>query len=237
MIGARARRGSQSLCAVHDRDRRARHSFPARPFAASGSDAADHHAWLAGFGGRISQGDRAADRSDRAWRQRRRRVSRRLPVAARLWLFGQADDHRLGRRSHRVKLGGADGSPRICALWRAGRRLGIGDHDRARRAGRRTLRRHSHHARDVGAAQCGGAADARGGAGAAGDQTLRRLGFRLFQAAIDPAADPGLRADGSRRAGRRRGFSKSSGPGPIATGTRRTSSAATNCSTMSCCIG
>ena len=34
-------------------------------------DAAAHHAWLAGFGGRISQGDRAFDRSDRAWRQRR----------------------------------------------------------------------------------------------------------------------------------------------------------------------
>ena len=39
-----------------------------------------------------------------------------------------------------------------------------------------------------------GAADARGGAGARRDQILRRLGFRLFQAAIDPAADPRLRA-------------------------------------------
>ena len=72
----------------------------------------------------------------------------------------QADDDRLGRRSHRVKLGGADGSPWICALWRAGRRLGIGGHDRDRRAGCRTLRRHSHHAGDVGAAQRRRAADA-----------------------------------------------------------------------------
>ena len=32
---ARARGAAQSLCAVHHRDRRARHSFPARPLAAS----------------------------------------------------------------------------------------------------------------------------------------------------------------------------------------------------------
>ena len=191
---APARSAPQSLCAVHDRDRRARYSLPARPLAASGSDAADHHPWLAGLDRRISQGDRAADRSDRAWRQRRRRVSRRLPVIARLWLFGQAGNHRLGRRSHCVQLGGADGSPWIRALRRAGWRLGFGGDDRPWCAGWRTLRRHSHHACDVRPAQRGRRADARGGAGARRDQILRRLGFRLFQAAVDPAADPRLRA-------------------------------------------
>ena len=200
---ARARGAAQSLCAVHHRNRRARHSFPARPFAAPGSDAADHHPWLAGFGGRVSQGDRAFDRSDRARRQRRRCVSRRLSVIARLRLFGKADGHRLGRRSHRVKLGGVDGPPWISALWRAGRRLGIGDHDRDRRAGRRTLRRHSHHAGDVDAAQRGRAADARRSAGAERHSALRRLGFRIFQAAIDPATDTRLWLDGfAERAGR-----------------------------------
>ena len=42
------------------------------------------------------------------------------PVIARLRLLGQAGNHRLGRRSHCVELGGADGSPWIQALWRAG---------------------------------------------------------------------------------------------------------------------
>ena len=45
------------------------------------------------------------DRSDRPWRRGRRRVSCGLPVAAGLWLFGQADDDRLGRRAHRVRRG------------------------------------------------------------------------------------------------------------------------------------
>lgn len=51
-------------------------------------------------------------------------------------------------------------------------------------------------------AQCRGAADAGGSAGAAGDHTLCRLGFRLFQAAVDPAADAWIRTDGfAERAG------------------------------------
>ena len=40
-------------------------------------DAADHHARLAGFDRRISQGDRAADRSDRAWRHGRKTAAER----------------------------------------------------------------------------------------------------------------------------------------------------------------
>ena len=102
-------------------------------------DAADHHPWLAGIGGRIPQGDRAADRSGRAWRQRRGCVSCGLPLAARLRLFGQADRDRLGRRPHCVGLGRADGSPWLYRLRRAGRRLGFGGHHRARRAGRRPI--------------------------------------------------------------------------------------------------
>ena len=64
------------------------------------------------------------------------------------------------------------------------------------------MRRHSHHAGDVGATQCRRTADAGGSAGAEGNRILRRLGFRLFQAAIDPAADARIRPDGfAERAG------------------------------------
>ena len=59
----------------------------------------------------------------------------------------------------------------------------------------RALRRHPHHAGHGGAAEGRGRTDAGGGAGAQGDQILRRLGLRLLQAAIDPAADRGLRPD------------------------------------------
>jgi hypothetical protein len=66
-----------------------------------------------------------------ARRQRLRCVSRRLSLAAGLWLLREAEDNRLGRRPHRVKLGGVDGSPRISG---ARRRLGIDHHHRDRGA-------------------------------------------------------------------------------------------------------
>ena len=69
--------------------------------AACRGDAAGHHAWLAGLDRRVPQGDRAADRSDRASAAMPPMRSTSLPVAARLRLLGQADDDRLGRRSHR----------------------------------------------------------------------------------------------------------------------------------------
>ena len=47
----------------------------------------------------------------------------------------------------------------------------------------------------------------------------------------------GYGADGFAERARRRGSSKSSGPGPIATAIPKTSSPATNCSTTSCSIG
>ena len=122
-------------------------------------------------------------------------------------------------------------------LRRARRRLGLGGDDRAWRAGWRTLRRHSHHAGDVGAAQCRGTTDAGGGAGAAGDQVLCRLGFRLFQAAIDPAANARLWADGLAERPGGVDPRKILGLDRLRRASRKTFSAATNCSTMSCCIG
>ncbi len=101
----------------------------------------------------------------------------------------------------------------------------------------RTLRRHSHHARDVGAAQCRGAADIGGGAGAEGNRTLRRMGFRLFQAAIDPAANARIWADGFAERAGGVDSGKILGLDRLRRPSRRISSAATNCSTTSCSIG
>ena len=91
-------------------------------------------------------------------------------------------------------LGGADGSPRLRALRRAGRRLGLGGHDRARRAGCRTLRRHSHHARDVGAAQRGRPADAGGGAGAAKGSSTTPTGIPAIPSSNRPGRRPSATA-------------------------------------------
>src|SRR4029079_5684542 len=103
---------------------RARHRCLALLFAAPGRDAAGHHAWLAGVGGRVSQGDRAFDRSDRARRECRRRVSLRLSVVAGLWLLREAEDNRLGRRSYCIGLGGTDGSALVLGITGAKGRVG-----------------------------------------------------------------------------------------------------------------
>ena len=72
-------------------------------------------------------------------RRSRRRLRRGLPVPARLRLLGEAHDHRLGHRSHRRRLGQADGSPGLRALRGAGRRLGLrGDHGSGRARTRST---------------------------------------------------------------------------------------------------
>ena len=176
--------------AVHHRDRRARHPLPACALEGAVRAAADHHPRLARLDRRIPEGDRAAGRSCRAWRQSRGCLPRRLPVAAGLRLLRQAEDHRLGRRSHRRDLGEADGPARLRALRRAGRRLGLGGDDLARHAGRRALRRHPHHARLQRGAEGRGRADAGREARARRPRALRRPGT------------PAIRS--SNRRGRRR---------------------------------
>lgn len=78
----RARSKTQSLRSVHHRDRRAGHPFPACAFERAQRAAADHHPWLARFDRRIPEGDCAAGRSRRTWRQSRGRFSRDLPLVA-----------------------------------------------------------------------------------------------------------------------------------------------------------
>ena len=82
--------------AVHDRDRRGRHSLHPRPLEASECPAADHDARLARLGHRAAQDHRSAHRSHGAWRKRRGRLRPRHPVDARLRLLRQADRTRAG---------------------------------------------------------------------------------------------------------------------------------------------
>ena len=152
--------------------------------------AADPHPRLARFDCRIPQGHRTAGRPGRARWRSRRRLQRDLSVAARLRLLGQAQDHRLGHRSHRGRLGQADGSPGLRPLRRAGRRLGLrGDH-RARRAGRPPLRRHSHHARHVGAASGGRANRPQKRRGRSRESNITPTGTRVTPSSNRPGRRP-----------------------------------------------
>ena len=115
---------AQRLAAVHHRDRRPGHPFHPRPLEAR-ERAADHrHPWLARLDHRAAEDHRAADRSDRPWRQRGGCLPRRDPVAAGLRLLGQADRAGLEPDPHRQGLGDADAAPRLHEIRRPGRRLG-----------------------------------------------------------------------------------------------------------------
>ena len=136
---ARARIRAQSVRPVHHRDRRPRHPLHPSALPAPGRLPARHHARLAGIDHRIRQGHRAADRPDRIRRARRGRLSRGVPIAARLRLLREADHDGLERRQDRQGMGDADGPPRLPALRRAGRGLGFCGHCR-HRSQRRSLR-------------------------------------------------------------------------------------------------
>ena len=73
------RRPGSTLPPVPDRDRWARHPLHPRPLEARGCPAADRHPRLAGLDHRAAEDHRAADGSDRARRQRRRRLPRGHP--------------------------------------------------------------------------------------------------------------------------------------------------------------
>ena len=199
--GGAARRCSIASPQFTTDDRRARHPLPPRALAARRRPAADHHPRLAGLDRRVPQGDRAADRSRprtaampptrSTWSARRcpasaSRTSPRPPAGASI--ASPPPGPQLMDRLGYARYGAQGGD------WGSAVTTALGAQDAA------ALRRHPHHARHVGAAQGRGRADARGGAGAQGHQVLRRLGLGLLQAAVDPAADPGLRPD--RFAGR-----------------------------------
>ena len=116
---------AQPVPAVPDPHRRPRRSLRARPLAPPRRDPAGHDPRLARLGGGVPQGDRAADRPGGVRRGRRRRVPRGLPDAARLRVQRQAGPPGVGRRADRRRVGPADGPPRLPALRRAGRRLGV----------------------------------------------------------------------------------------------------------------
>jgi hypothetical protein len=72
------------------------------------------------------------------------------PVDPGLWVFRQADHHRLGPRPHRAGLGRADEAPRVHEIRGARRRLGRGHHRTNGSACASGVARHSHqHARHL----------------------------------------------------------------------------------------
>ena len=165
---AKGRGQAQRPAAIHDDDRRRRHSLHPCPLAPSERHATDHDAWLAGLGVRAAQDRRPAHRSHGAWRTRRRRLRPGHAFDAGLRLLGQADRHRLGPRPHRASLGGADEAPRLHALRRPGRRLGLARIERDGAPGAGGPARHPHQlAGGRAAGDCRGARRRRAGAGGA----------------------------------------------------------------------
>ena len=140
---ARARGAAEPLPAVPHDDRRHRHPLHPRPLAACRRAAAGDDARLAGFDRRVPEGHRTADRPDEARRQGRRRLPRRVPVAARLRLLRQADEARLERGKNRPRVERADAAARLQELRRARRRLGRDRDHGDRPAGHDELSRHS----------------------------------------------------------------------------------------------
>ena len=105
-----------------------------------GRAAADHHARLAELGRGVPRDHRPADRPGRARRRPGRRVPRGAPSLPGFAFSGPTPD-RLGTCRHRAGLGGADAPPRVRALRRAGRRLGLDRHAGAGPGRARTGRR------------------------------------------------------------------------------------------------
>ena len=110
--------------ALHHRDRRPGHPFHSRSLGARRCVAAHRHARMARLDRRAAEDHRSADQPDGTWRERSGRVPSGDSVDAGLRVLGQADHDRLGSRTHRTCLGGADEAPRLHALRRPGRRLG-----------------------------------------------------------------------------------------------------------------
>jgi hypothetical protein len=72
------------------------------------------------------QGHWPAHRSHDLWRRRRGRLGCRYTLDARLWLLGQTAEHWLGSRTHRARVGRANGASGIQALFVSRGRLGFG---------------------------------------------------------------------------------------------------------------
>ena len=125
---AQVRGETERPAELHHRDRRAGHPFHSRPLPARGRAAADRHPRVARLDHRAAEDHRAAHRSHGARRERIRRLPSGDSLAAGPRVLRQADDHRLGSRPHRTRLGRADEAARIHPVRRPGRRLGRGGH-------------------------------------------------------------------------------------------------------------
>ena len=101
---AQVRDETQGSAAFRHRDRRAGHSLHPRALEARERAADDRDARMARLDHRTAEDHRAPDQPDGARRKRLGRVPSRDSVDAGLRVFGQADEHRLGRGAHRADL-------------------------------------------------------------------------------------------------------------------------------------
>jgi len=112
---------AQSLSAVQDTNRRSGNPLHPCPLAASGRHAAACHARMARINRRVSESNPTVDQPNRTRRRSRRRVSHRVSVTPGLWLFGQAESHRMERAANRQGMVRANAAARLQAIRRTRR--------------------------------------------------------------------------------------------------------------------
>ena len=227
--GARARR-AQRLPAVHDHDRRPRHPLPARALAARRRAAAGDDPRLAGLDRRVPEGHRAAHRPDRVTAARRRTPSTSCaPRCPGYGFSGKPTRPGWGVETHRRRLGAADAAARLRQLRGAGRRLGLDGHHRASACATRAHCRGIHLNMPIVAPDPTTMADLTPAeqSGAGRHEALPRPRTPATPSSRARGRRRWATASSTRRPGRPRGSSRSSGPGPTATATPRTCSRAT----------
>ncbi|CAA9425381.1 MAG: Epoxide hydrolase, partial [uncultured Quadrisphaera sp.] len=189
------READQRRRQLQDRDRRARVPLPARPVPARRREADDHDPRLARVDPGVRRGDRPADRPHRSRRPGLRRLPPGHPLPAGVRLLGKADGDRVGRRTHRCRVGDADGPARVRPVRRPGRGLGCRrDGDARHDAPRRPAGHPRQHGVPRPPARRRGGPLAHRCPGHREGEGLRHHGRGLPPAAGHPAADPGLRA-------------------------------------------
>ncbi len=137
---ARAGGTAQRARALPHAHRRPVDPLHPRALGARGRVAVAHHARLARLGRRVPGGHPAADGPRGSRRPGERRLPRGRALTPRLRLLGAHPHARLGSMADRAGVHRADGSARLPALRRAGRRLGCPGRDEDRRARHRPLR-------------------------------------------------------------------------------------------------
>ena len=213
--------------------------FLPRAVPGAGRVAAHRHPRVARLDRRVPRRDRPAVGPAGARGRPRRRVPRRVPVDPRLRLLRTHHRAGMGPAPDRRGVGHAHGRPRLRALRRAGRRLGLDDLDPAGpRRSRASGRRAPQHDRGPAARRPRLRAPAGRRAARAGVvRLLRRASTRGTRRSRVRSRRPSATRSTTRPPGWRRGSWRSSARGATATATSSAASRRTSCSTTSCCTG